>query len=113
MKYPLIEAMGLEYFELYYLSKKRFVVMADDLEKALQAAPVVYSGKKENPTDQEWDDIKMFNSTHTARVVCIQPIKKKTQAEAAMDLLEELNQNRGLNLSNWENEIKRILEMKD
>jgi hypothetical protein len=110
-EYPLIESMGLQIQKC--IDQEADFVWACDLEKALQGAPVVYSGKKENPTDQEWDDVKMSNSTHTARVVCIQPIKKKTQAEAAIDLLEELNQNKGLNLSNWENDIKRILEMKE
>jgi hypothetical protein len=113
MKYPLIEAMGLQITYLKYPCETN-IVTADDLEKALQGAPVVYSGKKENPTDQEWDDMKMSNSTHTARVVCIQLLKKQTKAERIAELVGEYSL-AGNIIGHIElNEaIERILEMKD
>ncbi len=112
MKYLLIEAMGLQIQEC--IDKEADFVWACDLEKALQNAPVVYSGKKENPTDEEWDDLKMPNSTHTARVVCIQPIKKKTKAEAALEFVNKIaDPVPGLIFFDLLNEAKKISEMKD
>jgi hypothetical protein len=113
MKYPLIEAMGLQITYLKYPCETN-IVTADDLEKALQGAPVVYSKKKENPTDQEWDDMKMSNSTHTARVVCIQPLKKQTKAEAALELVRKIaDPNPAFIVIDLINEAKNISEMKD
>ena len=108
IKYPLIEAMNLKVSYRYDTDSDSYFVYADDLEKALQDAPVLYGA---NPNYGIWDKYFGDNDSHTARLVCLQPIKKKTKAEAAIELLEELNQNRGLSLANWENEIKRILEM--
>lgn len=113
-KFSLIESMGLKVIYNYDSDDDFYFVKADDIEKALQAAPVVYSGKKENLTDQEWDDMKMSNSTHTARVVCIQPLKKQTKTEAALEFVNKLaDPIPGLRFFDLLNEAKNISEMKD
>lgn len=113
-KYPLIEAMGLEYFELYYLSEKKFFVMAGDLEKALQNAQLWYG----NPDSNSWSTVNIkHHNSHTARLVCIQPTKKQTKAEAALEFVNKLTDSMpGLkycDFSDLMNEAKKILEMKD
>jgi hypothetical protein len=87
----------------------RLVVDACDLEKALQAAPVAY-GKG----TQDWNFLLGKDDTHTARVVCIQPIKKKTKAEAALEFVNKLaDPVPGLRFFDLLNEAKNISEMKD
>ena len=109
-KYPLIGAMGLEIKEVLITHvRKGFCIEADDLEKALQDAPEVYgvpSGTWCDEDDQESCD------THTARLVCIQPIKKQTKAEAALEFVQFLNENPNLFLDKVQlYQIKEILEM--
>ena len=107
--FPLIEAMGLN---LHKIDSYNYAVDADELEKALQDAPLWYG----DPVYDSWStaNIKHHNS-HTARLVCIQPIKKKTKAEAAIELLIKINNDRFHlpNNSDLTQQAKKILEMEE
>lgn len=122
-KYPLIEAMGLKVLYNYDSNDSDndfYYVHASSLEDALQAAPFIYSG---NPPDS-WVALKNNctiepltldgHEVFEARVVCIQPIKKQTKAEAALDLLKEiidLNEPKTLIVESIRQEAKKILKM--
>ena len=111
-QYPLVEAFDLQFHIFDYT--RTYYLKVEDLEKALQDAPAMAQSFGDWVQGTEIIGGKSGReniATYTARLVCIQPIKKKTKAEAALGLLEELNQNRGLNLINWEDKIIRILEM--
>lgn len=94
--YPLIKQMGLELRELYSPPHNSFgkpqdlgkfrCVDADDLERALAAAPVVY--KKDAP-GHVYSPLKNCDDTHTARLLCVQPIVRDTAESLLRDLLEE------------------------
>lgn len=109
-KYPLIQEMGLQITYLKYPCENN-IVTADDLEKALQAAPLWYGDKDLD----SWSTVKVWaDTTHTARLVCIQPIKKKTKAEAALEFVNKLaDPVPGLRFFDLLNEAKKISEMKD
>lgn len=105
-EYPLIQVMGLKVYQDEFSS----VVRADDIEKALQDAPEVYGHGTQN-----WDFLLGENDSHKARLVCIQPMKKKTKAEAAIELLREMIKDSSIELQGYEHDyalaIKKILEM--
>jgi uncharacterized protein (DUF488 family) len=86
-KYPLIEAIGLEVHILERIFTGAAVdiraVKADELEAALDQAPVVYAP---NPEIGGWTRTQCQGDIHTARLVCIQPIVRDT----AESLLREL-----------------------
>jgi hypothetical protein len=120
-KYPLIEAMGIN-VHYDYNSDDMYVVHAEDLEQALQGTPVIYSGN----ASESWIALKNNSTIEPltldvrdvleARVVCIQPIKKKTKAEAAINLLQEileLDEPKTLIIESIKQEARKILEMKD
>lgn len=110
-KYPLIEAMGLQVvFVMQTEEVMKFEgVHAEQLEKALKAAQIWYGDKNLDSwtTSKVWAD-----TTHTARLICIQPIKKKTKAEAAIELLEEMSK-----IEQYQNwyimKARKILEMEE
>ncbi len=117
-KYPLIESMGLKAFYNYDSDEDVWFVDADQLEKALRDAPVVYGVPNGN-----WCDEKDKEScdNNKARLVCIQPLKKKTKAEAAIELLEEYDamlkfrekdKFNTVDANTLQTDIKKVLEIK-
>lgn len=92
-----------------------FVVDAEELEALLQSAQVVYGTNEYRPDEYEWSKNKLDSDTHCALLLAITPIKKKTKAEAALELLEKLAKDHDqLIQPEWHvKEAKRILEMKD
>lgn len=66
------------------------MVRAKDLESLLQSAQVVY-GSPDTPSDQlAWSCTQLDCDTHKAILLNIEPVKNKTKAEAALELLEEM-----------------------
>lgn len=105
-KFPMIEKIGLSVFGMD-------VIKAEDLESILQSAQVVYGHVKQD-MPHWWGPREngQFDDTHTALVIGITPLKKKTKAEAALELLQEMSKIEGY--ENWyTSAAKRILEMKD
>jgi len=84
----------------------QFVVTAEELEEILQSAQVVYGHVKKG-TPNWWGPREngQFDDTHTALIIGITPIKKKTKAEAALEFVASMAPHMS--------EAKRILEMKD
>lgn len=85
-------------------------VLAQELETLLQSAQVVYGNSRYG-----WAFEKDDAYTHTALILAITPLKKKTKAEAAFELLSKIT-NDGFHLPNNADivqQAKRILEMKD
>lgn len=107
-KYPLIEAIGLEICKVRVdLEIDMYFVYADQLEQALQAAPEVLGSET---TGWHNEDGKV--GSHWARVVCIQPIKKKTRAERIADLVEGWSRSGDIiNYKYLKEAIDKILEM--
>lgn len=103
-KFPLIEAMGLTIKTLPHSSIQ--LVYAEDLERALEAAPVVYG------TDGGdcWVHDTFGNDDHTARLLLVTPIKRMTREEKALKMLEMLVKHDGLRLSGDMELAKEILE---
>ena len=110
--FPNIEKLGLSIAE-WGDGDKTSVVLAHELESLLQSAQVVYGhGNDKKPL---WDHEQTSSDTHSALLIAITPIKKKTKAEAALELLSKIT-NDGFHLPNNADIIvqaKRILEMKD
>lgn len=105
----MIEKMGLKVLDLR--DENLFVVSAFDLESILQSAQVVYRSKDGLWTHEDYDD-----DTHKGLLIGVEAIKKKTQAEAALELLQEMLDD-CLPMQGSEHdfaiEAKRILKMKD
>jgi hypothetical protein len=90
-KFPLIESLGLKttnpaYWPPEVNMNRHDLIFAEDLERVLERAPVVYVFKK----DSKWVWMPTADGftirTHTARLLCVEPIKK----ESAEDLLREI-----------------------
>lgn len=91
-RYPLIRSLGL-YLEAvmhregFGESSYTYRVNADELERVLEQAPVVYARKLSD--DSGWHHFNCepwSTDTHFGRVLCVQPIVKDT----AESLLREL-----------------------
>ena len=126
-KYPLIESLGLKHYSIQtysfgIITEPKYsicsdFILASELEKALQDAPIVVK----SDYSMDWvDGTEILGgktgreniATKTARLVCIQPIKKKTKAEAAIELLEEMARAESIRIDfGYKNSIKEILEM--
>lgn len=104
--FKTIEKLGLTIFD-YKEPHHHFAVDAEELEALLQSAQVVY-GVDGNWTTTQWEDDKV-----TGLVIGITPIKKKTKAEAALELLGKLANDPAYYSSLAAAEAKQILEMKD
>lgn len=88
-------------------------VLAQELELLLQSAQVVY-GSTDTPSDQlAWSNTQLDCDTHKAFLLAIEPIKKKTKAEAALELLEKLAKDPAYYSSLGSAEAKRVLEMRE
>lgn len=110
-----IEKLGIDLLYAYQCDEKSTVIHAEDLEHILQSAQVVY-GSPDTPSDQlAWSNTQLDCDTHKAFLLAVEPIKKKTKAEAALELLERLAKDCDkLIQPEWHvKEAKRILEMKD
>ena len=109
--FPLIKQLGL----IVYDDKEQgMLVDAADLERALERAPVAYG----NPVGgwvKTQDTRPAPEISHTARLVCITPIKKKTKAEAALEFIKKCKDGDiyEMHANEVMKEAKRILEMKD
>lgn len=110
--FKMIEKLGLKIWD-YKEPHHHFAVDAEELERLLQSAQVVYGTKYKNtPDESEWATHQLSQDTHSALLIGITPIKKKTKAEAALELLQEMSKIQGY--ENWyTSAAKRILEMKD
>lgn len=108
-----IEKLGLKIWD-YIEPHHHFAVDAEELERLLQSAQVVY-GSPDTPSDQlAWSNTQLDCDTHKAFLLAIEPLKKKTKAEAALELLERLESMSGIFNVSWpKDDMKRILEMKD
>lgn len=110
-KFKMIEKLGLN-IETWEGENNSFV-LAHDLEALLQSAQVVY-GSPDTPSDQlAWSNTQLDCDTHKAFLLAVEPIKKKTKAEAALELLEKLANDPAYYSGLGTGEAKRILEMKD
>lgn len=92
------------------------LVSADNLELILQSAQVVY--EVENSAGiNSWLHIDAIGAKSKALLIGITPIKKKTKAEAALELLQEMVDDKNCDMAGTEHnfyiEAKKILEMKD
>lgn len=87
----------------------QMVILAEELESLLQSAQVVYGNSRFGWAFENDDEY-----THTALILAITPIKKKTKAEAALEFMQMFVEQKTTWHSQqaWE-EAKRILEMKD
>ena len=111
--FPLVENLGLT---VYAQTDIGSVVYAEDLERILGYAQRVYGHFKQGKPNW-WGPTEngQFDDTHTAFIVGITPIKKKTKAEAALEFVSEVNKGKfnGWKVESVQAEAKRILEMKD
>ena len=110
-----IEKLGLKIWD-YKDPHHHFAVDAEELERLLQSAQVVY-GFPEAPHFSGWSSMDKFpnkNPSHSALILGITFIKKKTKAEAALEYLQMFVEQKTTwhSQAAWE-EAKRILEMKD
>ena len=91
------------------------VFKAKDVEAIFQSAQVVY-GYKDAPHFNGWNSMDKFpnkNPSHQALLISVEPYKKQTKAEAALELLGKLANDPAYYSSLGAAEAKRILEMKD
>lgn len=114
-KYPLIQAAGLRILDLNNQPAK--VILADDLERVLEQAPVVFRSDGVLPLRYQgalrsyecWTDAPEAANKTTARLICVQPIAKPDTAES---LLREFLAC-GQGSTNWGdvmNRTRRLLE---
>lgn len=96
-KFPLTEALGLKAHDpLRFALDAEPVVLVNDLERALERAPVVTTGwepaKDGMGTTHVWRTSyePHPNPTDTARLVCIQPIKQKSREEQLEELVRDM-----------------------
>lgn len=108
-----IEKLGLTIFD-YKEPHHHFAVDAEELEALLQSAQVVYGNISVNEAVWFATPSTKGSDTHTALVIAITPIRKKTKAEAALELMERLHSMSGIFNVAWvKDDMKQILEMKD
>lgn len=106
-----IEKLGLKIWD-YKEPHHHFAVDAKELEILLQYSQVVYGSKGLPGDGMIWQGKQHNVDRYSALLIGITPIKKKTKAEAALELLQEMSKIEGY--ENWyTSAAKRILEMKD
>ena len=107
--FKTIEKLGLAVHTLSGLT----VVSAESLEMLLQSAQVVYGVWDKNGC--RFAESQFPGHTHTAMLLNITSIKKKTKAEAALELLERISRHEFHlpNNADLVNYSKKILDMKD
>ena len=102
-----IEKLGLNIWD-YKDPHHHFAVDAKKLEEILQSAQVVY-GYPEDPFFTGWNGMDKFpnkNPSHQALLICVEPYKKQTKAEAALEYIKRMAEL-------GSEEAEEILEMKD
>lgn len=107
-----IEKLGLKVWDQ---NESKGWVEADKLENLLQSAQVVY-GSPDTPSDQlAWSNTQLDCDTHKAILLNVEPIKKKTKAEAALEFIKKCKDGDiyEMHANEVMKEAKRILEMKD
>lgn len=81
-RYPLIERCGLSAVNgSTFIPADEYYVRADELEKFLEGATVVYGKKFKDGQIHFSSAIKTSLDTHTARLVMIEPIENKCEHE--------------------------------
>lgn len=85
----------------------QFVVTAEELEEILQSAQVVYG------LEGHWTTTQCEHDKFTGLLIGITPIKKKTKAEEALELLERLAKDPAYYSGLGTSAARAILEMKD
>lgn len=90
-------------------------VLAHELETLLQSAQVVYGASYKKATESEWSTEPMNVDTHRALLLCVEPIKKQTKAEAALEFIKKCKDGDiyEMHANEVMKEAKRILDMKD
>lgn len=96
-QFKLCESAGLdiysERFEDSLGPKKHFVVKAEDVEALLRDAPVVYGGTDCDGRGEYNNPFSNYHSmgidTHTARLVCIEPIVRDTAEGLLREFVEQ------------------------
>jgi len=121
-KYPLIQALGLNTYKVKTYEfdldngQKQSIyedfVNPSELEKALQDAPVAYGNK--NGT--YWVNQRDEDDITQARLICVEPIKKKTKQDEALEFVkfvyEELEKKYLTNSETYK-KAKQILEIEE
>ena len=105
--FKMIEKLGLS-ITTWGGDPRTSAVLAQELETLLQSALVVYRSKDGLWTHDDYDD-----DTHTGFLIGVKTIKKKTKAEAALELLEKLAKDPAYYSSLGAAKAKRILEMEE
>ena len=108
-KFPMIISLGLHLWRF----EKGYFIDAEKLESLLQSAQVVYGIS--NGHGVEFSKDITLRDTHQDLLLCVEPIKKKTRAEAALEFVEKFKSGMLSHVGylEAEKEAKRILEMKD
>lgn len=93
----------------HYVFTGEAVFKAKDVEALFQSAQVVYGVKGD-----EFGNFCRKTDTHSAFLIGITPLKKKTKAEAALEFVEKCRDDIfTMRVDDLVKEAKRILEMKD
>lgn len=90
-KYPLCEALGV-YIHPACATKLFDWIAPADLERVLEQAPVVKCTADGQTTFD--DDTTSISATHTARLICIEPVRRETAEDLLRELVEQFK-NRG------------------
>lgn len=117
--YPLCKAVGLNVSTAGGWKALVRVVPADDVEKLLAAASVVFSGPGIFPAEVVWNINQDTNfHTHSARLLLVQPIVRDSAEQLVTDLV---NSHTKFNTDTsrwapdpeyWIERAKRLLERK-
>lgn len=112
--FKTIERLGLKIWD-YKDPHHHFAVDAEELERLLQSAQVVYGANGLPGDGVIWQDEQHNVDTYSALLIGITPLKKKTQAEAALEFIQRVADREYTSWSRGSvaDEAKRILEMKD
>jgi hypothetical protein len=87
MKYPMIEKLGLEYWDEG--GSLGHVLKTEDLENLLSSATRVY-GWASNPISN-WTSYRYDNNTDTALLIAIEPINQAVSKDEIRRALETVN----------------------
>lgn len=114
-EFPISNKLGLKaIYKLeqgygHYVFNGEAVFKAKDVETLFQSAQVLYRSKDGLWTHDDYDD-----DTHKGLLIGVEPIKKKTKAEAALEFVEKCRDDIfTMRVDDLVTEAKRILEMKD
>jgi len=112
--YPLVKAIGLRIIPGLNPCLNPYVE-ANDLERALEKAPVVTFREKPLPADETCGFVTMYNmgddlSKWRARLIGLEPIKKETAEDLLREIVNDgILQSRGAWYCEWLDRARRIL----